>query len=192
MRNLAHTAAEDLLKLMMRRYERASTILTSNRPVNDWGKLLGDTAALTALDRLSTTFRSGPTSWTGGLRWIPRPERNQKWLVRVVVVSRRRSRQGWRWPRCAGIGPPAGSGQAAQDPSQRDRGVAEAAPRRRGSLFERGAPKDEEKADVNELYRKTGQLEMERDFLATRTRAHLPDSAGRKGTDPASPVSIVR
>ena len=37
----------------MRRYERASTMLTSNRPVDDWGKLLGDTAAVTALlDRL--------------------------------------------------------------------------------------------------------------------------------------------
>ena len=31
MRNLPHTAAEDLLELVMRRYERASTILTSNR-----------------------------------------------------------------------------------------------------------------------------------------------------------------
>jgi hypothetical protein len=29
----------------MRRYERASTLLTSNRPVDDWGKLLGDSAA---------------------------------------------------------------------------------------------------------------------------------------------------
>jgi DNA replication protein DnaC len=37
MRKLAHTAAEDLLELIMRRYERASTILTSNRPVDDWG-----------------------------------------------------------------------------------------------------------------------------------------------------------
>jgi len=37
-----------------------------------------------------------------------------------------------------------------------------------GSLFERGVPKEEEKVDVNELYRKIGQLEMERDFLATR------------------------
>ena len=31
----------------MRRYERASTLLTSNRPVEDWGKLLGDVAAVT-------------------------------------------------------------------------------------------------------------------------------------------------
>ena len=37
----------------MRRYERGSTLLTSNRPVEDWGKLLGDSAAVTAmLDRL--------------------------------------------------------------------------------------------------------------------------------------------
>ena len=49
MRKLPHTAAEDMLELIMRRYERASTMLTSNRPVEDWGKLLGDTAAVTAL-----------------------------------------------------------------------------------------------------------------------------------------------
>ena len=49
MRKLPHTAAEDLLELVIRRYERASTLLTSNRPVEDWGKLLGDTAAVTAL-----------------------------------------------------------------------------------------------------------------------------------------------
>src|SRR5881628_1425984 len=37
----------------MRGYERASTLLVSNRPVEDWGKLLVDTAAVTAmLDRL--------------------------------------------------------------------------------------------------------------------------------------------
>ena len=53
MRKLPHTAAEDLLEIIMRRYERASTLLTSNRPVEDWGKLLGDTAAITTLlDRL--------------------------------------------------------------------------------------------------------------------------------------------
>ncbi len=36
------TAAEELLEIIMRRYERTSTMLTSNRPVDDWGKLLGD------------------------------------------------------------------------------------------------------------------------------------------------------
>jgi DNA replication protein DnaC len=49
MRKLPHTAAEDLLELVIRRYERTSTLLTSNRPVDDWGKLIGDTAAVTAL-----------------------------------------------------------------------------------------------------------------------------------------------
>ena len=67
MRKLPHTAAEDLLELIMRRYERASTVLTSNRPVDDWGKLLGDTAAVTALlDRLlhhAHVLRCGPRSW---------------------------------------------------------------------------------------------------------------------------------
>ena len=53
MRKLPATAAEDLLELVMRRYERVSTILTSNRPVEDWGKVLGDVAATSAmLDRL--------------------------------------------------------------------------------------------------------------------------------------------
>lgn len=47
MRKLPATAAENLLVIIMRRYERASTLLTSNRPVEDWGKLLGDTAAVT-------------------------------------------------------------------------------------------------------------------------------------------------
>jgi DNA replication protein DnaC len=39
MRKLGPTAAEELLEIVMRRYERASTLLTSNRPVEDWGKL---------------------------------------------------------------------------------------------------------------------------------------------------------
>jgi DNA replication protein DnaC len=67
MRKLPHTAAEDLLEVVMRRYERASTLLASNRPVDDWGKLLGDTAAVTALlDRLlhhAHVLKCGPKSW---------------------------------------------------------------------------------------------------------------------------------
>jgi DNA replication protein DnaC len=67
MRKLPLTAAEDLLEIIMRRYERASTLLTSNRPVEDWGKLLGDTAAVTAmLDRLlhhGHILKCGPKSW---------------------------------------------------------------------------------------------------------------------------------
>ena len=67
MRKLPATAAEELLEIVMRRYERTSTLLTSNRPVEDWGKLLGDTAAVTAmLDRLlhhGHVLRCGPRSW---------------------------------------------------------------------------------------------------------------------------------
>ena len=67
MRKLPATAAEDLLEVIIRRYERASTLLTSNRPVDDWGKLLGDTAAVTALlDRLlhhAHVLKCGPRSW---------------------------------------------------------------------------------------------------------------------------------
>ncbi len=67
MRRLPQTAAEDLLEVIMRRYERASTLLTCNRPVEDWGKLLGDAAAVGAmLDRLlhhGHLLKCGPRSW---------------------------------------------------------------------------------------------------------------------------------
>jgi len=55
------------LELVMRRYERQSTILTSNRPVEDWGKVLGDNAAVSAmLDRLlhhAHVLKCGPRSY---------------------------------------------------------------------------------------------------------------------------------
>jgi DNA replication protein DnaC len=67
MRKLPATAAEDMLELVMRRYERVSTLITSNRPVEDWGKLLGDNGAVSAmLDRLlhhAHVLKCGPRSW---------------------------------------------------------------------------------------------------------------------------------
>ena len=67
MRKLPLTAAEELLEIIMRRYERASSLITSNRPVEDWGKLLGDSAAVSAmLDRLlhhGHVLKCGPRSW---------------------------------------------------------------------------------------------------------------------------------
>jgi tetratricopeptide (TPR) repeat protein len=75
MRKLPSTAAEDLLEIVMRRYERASTVLTSNRPVDDWGKLLGDAAADTAmLDRLlhhGHVLKCGPRSWRTKTQVLP-------------------------------------------------------------------------------------------------------------------------
>jgi DNA replication protein DnaC len=40
------------MELFMRRYEQTATIVTTNRPVEDWGKMIGDPVAATAiLDR---------------------------------------------------------------------------------------------------------------------------------------------
>jgi DNA replication protein DnaC len=78
MRKLPYTSAEDLLEVIMRRYERASTLLTSNRPVDDWRKLLGDTADVTALlDRLlhhDHVLTCGPRSWRTRVHTDLRPE----------------------------------------------------------------------------------------------------------------------
>jgi DNA replication protein DnaC len=67
MRKLPLTAANELLEIIMRRYERASTMLTSNRPVEDWGKLLGDAAAVIAMLELllhhGHVLKRGPRSW---------------------------------------------------------------------------------------------------------------------------------
>jgi len=42
-----------LFEIVMRRYETRSTMMTSNRPLEDWGKLIGDVPSATAiLDRL--------------------------------------------------------------------------------------------------------------------------------------------
>ena len=43
---------EYLFEIIMRRYETRSTMMTSNRPLEDWGKLIGDVPSATAiLDR---------------------------------------------------------------------------------------------------------------------------------------------
>jgi DNA replication protein DnaC len=60
----------------MRRYERASTMLTSNRPVEDWGKLLGDAAAVSAM------LEPKPTC------------HHRRWQVRTFSVPNGQS----RWP----------------------------------------------------------------------------------------------
>ncbi len=50
---LERRAARLLFQLVNRRYERGSVMLTSNQPVGNWGEVLGDPLAATAiLDRL--------------------------------------------------------------------------------------------------------------------------------------------
>ncbi len=53
MKQLPKRSGEYLFEIMMRRYETRSTVLTSNRPLEDWGKLLDDVPSATAiLDRV--------------------------------------------------------------------------------------------------------------------------------------------
>jgi DNA replication protein DnaC len=52
MKQLPKRSGEYLFEVIMRRHEKRSTIMTSNRPLDDWGKLLGDVPSATAiLDR---------------------------------------------------------------------------------------------------------------------------------------------
>jgi DNA replication protein DnaC len=52
MKQLPKRSGEYLFEIIMRRYEKRSTMMTSNRPLEDWGKLIGDVPAATAiLDR---------------------------------------------------------------------------------------------------------------------------------------------
>ena len=52
MKQLPRRSGEVLFEIIMRRYETRSTVMTSNRPLEDWGKLIGDVPSATAiLDR---------------------------------------------------------------------------------------------------------------------------------------------
>ena len=51
-KQLPKRSGEFLFEIIMRRYETRSTMMTSNRPLEDWGKLIGDVPSATAiLDR---------------------------------------------------------------------------------------------------------------------------------------------
>ncbi|HZU35870.1 MAG TPA: IS21-like element helper ATPase IstB, partial [Gemmataceae bacterium] len=53
MKQLPKRSGEYLFEIILRRYETRSTVMTSNRPLDDWGKLIGDVASATAiLDRV--------------------------------------------------------------------------------------------------------------------------------------------
>ena len=52
MKELPKRSGEFLFEIVMRRYETRSTMMTTNRPIEDWGKLLNDVPTATAiLDR---------------------------------------------------------------------------------------------------------------------------------------------
>jgi DNA replication protein DnaC len=81
MRQLPRRSGECLLEIIMRRHENRSTMMTSNRPLEDWAKLIGDVPAATAiLDRflqhamiISITGKSYRLRRQGG-----RPEASDK------------------------------------------------------------------------------------------------------------------
>ena len=51
-KRLPKQSGEYLLEVVLRRHELRATIMTSNRPLDDWGKLIGDVPSATAiLDR---------------------------------------------------------------------------------------------------------------------------------------------
>ena len=52
MKHFPPKSAETLLEIIVRRHQNRSTLMTSNRPIEEWGQLLGDVPAATAiLDR---------------------------------------------------------------------------------------------------------------------------------------------
>jgi DNA replication protein DnaC len=53
LRKLPPDAGDDLIEIVMNRYEKASTVITTNRPMDDWPKLVGDVVATAPIfDRL--------------------------------------------------------------------------------------------------------------------------------------------
>ena len=47
MKQLPKRSGEYLFEIIMRRYEIRRTMMTSNRPLEDWGKLIGDVPSAT-------------------------------------------------------------------------------------------------------------------------------------------------
>ena len=85
MRKLGPTAAEELLEIVMRRYERTSTLVTSNRPVEDWENcsatarpsLLCSTAfSITAISSNAVRGVGGPSCQRNEHRVENQPERH--------------------------------------------------------------------------------------------------------------------
>ena len=53
LRRLPSNAGDELADVLMSRYEKLSTVITSNRGIDDWARLLGDVVVVTPLlDRL--------------------------------------------------------------------------------------------------------------------------------------------
>jgi len=80
MKSLPNSAAESLLEIIHRRHRQQSTIIATNRPIEDWGKLLGDNAATSAiLDRfLEQVHIIKITGRSYRLKNLNNPEKSEK------------------------------------------------------------------------------------------------------------------
>ena len=105
MKGLPKRSGEYLFEIIMRRHETRSTIMTSNRPLEDWGKLIGDVPAATAiLDRflqhaevITITGKSyTPLNHNPSLldsltvRRLPEPPKSPVGEGTTIVVGRRK------------------------------------------------------------------------------------------------------
>ena len=62
MKQLPKRSGEYLFEIIMRRYETRSTMMTSNRPLEDWGKLVGDVPTPRRSSTASCTTRRSSRS----------------------------------------------------------------------------------------------------------------------------------
>jgi DNA replication protein DnaC len=77
MKQLPKRSGEYLFEIIMRRHEIKSTMMTSNRPLEDWGKSIGDIPSATAiLDRF--LHRSDLFQITGRSYRLGTSENNSK------------------------------------------------------------------------------------------------------------------
>jgi DNA replication protein DnaC len=89
MRKLPGSAAEDLLEVFHRRYHHGANLIATNRPMEDWGKLLDDTAAASAiLDRFLEGVHLVKTSGRSyRLRTRDEPKANKKSIAQTPSAS---------------------------------------------------------------------------------------------------------
>ena len=92
LKNLPKHSAEYLLEVIMRRYENRSTIMTSNRPIEEWGQLLGDVPSASAiLDRFlhhaQTIAITGRSYRLKDQPVVPRTEKKTKNLETTTAGS---------------------------------------------------------------------------------------------------------
>jgi DNA replication protein DnaC len=62
MKQLPRRSGECLFEVVMRRYETRSTMMTSNRPLEDWGKLLVQVSHISQGSFAYTLMPDSPTS----------------------------------------------------------------------------------------------------------------------------------